>query len=185
MAATHIQNVGTQQRRSAIAGARGTVAETQTTCGAARTRQRPCHRTMHRTTALGSAALLVGPSGAQAGAGGFAVSGSASGKDQKIVQGAATYAAGETGWVMMKAPLDEAALKKVQTCVKAGDNPWPCIEPTASKVGFDRLILLQADADKANPGTIVITTQVVAAQVGGARDRIRQRSFNTAADNNL
>ena len=117
--------------------------------------------------ALGSAALLVGPSGAQAGAGGFAVSGSASAKDQKLVQGAATYAAGETGWVMMKAPLDEAALKKVQTCLKAGDNPWPCIEPTASKVGFDRLILLQADADKANPGTIVITTQVVAAQVGG------------------
>jgi hypothetical protein len=117
--------------------------------------------------ALGSAALLVGPSGAQAGAGGFAVSGSASAKDQKLVQGAATYAAGETGWVMMKTPLDEAALKKVQTCLKAGDNPWPCIEPTASKVGFDRLILLQADADKANPGTIVITTQVVAAQVGG------------------
>ena len=171
MAATYIQNVGTQQRRSAITGARTTAAVTRTTRGVARTRQRPCHRTthstVHRRTALGSAALLVGPSGAQAGAGGFAVSGSASAKDQKLVQGAATYAAGETGWVMMKAPLDEAALTKVQTCLKAGDNPWPCIEPTASKVGFDRLILLQADADKANPGTIVITTQVVAAQVGG------------------
>ncbi|MBP9086900.1 MAG: PEGA domain-containing protein [Kofleriaceae bacterium] len=111
--------------------------------------------------------LIAGHGAASAGAGAYGVAGTATVKDRTLVQGAATYAAGEAGWVMMKAALDDAALKKVRTCLKAGDNPWPCVEPLAIKVGFDRLIVMQADVDKVNAGTIVITAHVLAAQVEG------------------
>jgi RNase P/RNase MRP subunit p29 len=115
-----------------------------------------------------SAALLVGQRTAHAGAGAFAVVGTASEKDRALCQGAATYAAGEAGWVMMKTALADAPLQKVRSCLKAGDNPWSCLSSVAVKVGFDRLIVVQADKDSVNAGTIVITTHVLTAQGAGA-----------------
>lgn len=114
-----------------------------------------------------ASAFLLFQRTAYAGAGAFAVVGTASEKDRELCQGAATYAAGEAGWVMMKAALADAPLQKVRSCLKAGDNPWSCLSSVAVKSGFDRLILVQADKDSVNAGTIVITTHVLTEQGAG------------------
>jgi hypothetical protein len=88
--------------------------------------------------------------------------GSGGAKDKEAVQAALQAQTQAAGWKLMSKPLAEGKNDLIAMCFKeAGEKAWPCIEPTAKALGFDRVALVALDSDTAK-GVFTITMQIAA-----------------------
>ena len=107
------------------------------------------------------APALLAAQVASADVGAIIVTGSAAPKERTAVQAGLATGAEEAGWALLARPLGEADAKAVQACMKL-ESPWACIAPTATRIGFDRAIVVSVDPEKRAAGTLSLTAQVVA-----------------------
>jgi hypothetical protein len=120
------------------------------------------HMAKKRFTYLILTALSLFASNALADTGAVAARGSGGAKDKEAVEAALQAQTQAAGWKLMSKPLAQNANDLLAICFKqAGEKAWPCIEPTAKSLGFDRVALVTLDADTAK-GVFSITMQIAA-----------------------
>jgi hypothetical protein len=119
--------------------------------------------------------------------GAVAARGSGGAKDKESVEAALQAQTQAAGWKLMSKPLAQNANDLIAICFKqAGEKAWPCIDPTAKSLGFDRVALVTLDADTAK-GVFSISMQIAARGVDVAMidrtfcDRCKTEQFVRAS----
>jgi hypothetical protein len=145
------------------------------------------HMAMKRFTYLTLTAFSLFASNALADTGAVAARGSGGAKDKEAVEAALQAQTQAAGWKLMSKPLAQNANDLIAICFKqAGEKAWPCIDPTAKSLGFDRVALVTLDADTAK-GVFSITMQIAARGVDVAMidrtfcDRCKTEQFVRAS----
>lgn len=114
-------------------------------------------RTAHLILA---AAVMAAAPGALAYAetGAVLVYGKAGSHERQVVGAAITRTIRAASWTVSESPFSMKESEEIVICLER-DRPWPCVAPTATAKGIQRIVVVEVAAD--SPKSVVVTGQIL------------------------
>ncbi len=129
------------------------------------------NRMMQRMLVAATAAILLWAIPARAENGAVVVYGDARPHDRDIVVSALVQQLRGSSWAVPDAPLSQRDGDAIVSACIALDRPWPCVAQTVGDKGFDRIVVVKVEIDKAAKGVKLIGQILLQGDVVPSVDR--------------